>query len=199
MNNLPWNTHNEANVETTAADALALFDNAPEQAEPKGGLIPEGLHMARLESGKLEQSRKRNWCWCARWELTGGLYAGRRLMSRHWLTPKAVARTKRELGALGLTVEHLRGGPLPPVHAELSVKCLADECGNTFNEVKRVAPSNDAGTSTGTLQDGAQDANAGRATSTQGAAMQTSQAATQDAEPNADDSFLDDEFAEEGF
>lgn len=195
MNNTPWQTqNNEANTApATAADALALFNAAPEQAESTGGPIPAGRYLARLESGGLEQSGRGNWCFAARWTLTGGAYDGRRLVSRHWMTPAAVSRAKQELGALGLKAAHLQGGPLPEVLAELSVKCRADECGDVFNEVKRVAPVKGAAMPEKAAYTGAQDTNAAQAIQTPEAAETPSG----DTESGNDTAFLDEEFTEQ--
>ncbi len=198
----PWQTQsNEATTAAptpaTAADALALFNSAPEQAQTIGEPIPAGRYLARLESGCLEQSTKGNWCYAARWTLTGGPYDGRRLVSRHWLTPAAVARTKAELAALGLTAAHLQGGPLPEILAELSVKCRADECGDVFNEVKRVAPAKGAATAEKASYTGAQDTNAAQPIQTPCQASETPETAPRDAESGNDTAYLDDEFGEQ--
>ena len=193
--NSPWQTNNEANAApATAADALALFNSASEQAETTSGPIPAGRYLARLESGGLEQSGRGNWCYAARWILTGGPYDGRRLVSRHWMTPAAVSRTKAELGALGLTAAHLQGGLLPEVLAELSVKARADECGDVYNEVKRVAPAKGAVSTSCTAF---QDANAGATTQTPYPAPGTPVTPSRDADGGGDDAaFLDDEFGD---
>lgn len=197
MNSNPWKVQNhEVNTtSSTAADALALFNAAPEPAENTGGPIPAGRYLARLESGGLEQSGRGNWCYAARWTLAGGAYEGRRLVSRHWMTPAAVARTKQELGALGLTAQHLQGGPLPEVLAELSVKARADECGDVYNEVKRVAPAKGALTARENGQEGAHGANAGEGIQTPCPAPKTPETPSRDADGGGDDAaFLDDEF-----
>lgn len=196
--NSPWQTNNEANTApATAADALALFNAAPEQTETTGGPIPAGRYLARLESGGLEQSGRGNWCYAARWTLTGGPYDGRRLISRHWMTPAAVARTKQELGALGLTAAHLQGGPLPEVLAELSVKARADECGDVYNEVKRVAPAKGALTARENVQEGAHGTNAGATIQTPCQAPATLETPSRGANGGGDDAaFLDDEFGD---
>ncbi len=194
----PWQTQNEVNTTpATAAHALALFNSAPEQAQTIGEPIPAGRYLARLESGCLEQSTKGNWCYAARWTLTGGAYDGRRLISRHWLTPAAVARTKAELAALGLTAAHLQGGLLPEVLAELSVKCRADECGDVFNEVKRVAPAKGAATAEKASCAGAQDTNAAQPIQTPCQTPETPETPSRDAVSGNDAAFLDDEFGEQ--
>lgn len=188
MNNSPWIT-NEANTATleTMDGALGLFESAPEAtATTSGEPIPAGRYLARLESGGMEQSGKGNWCWTARWLLSGGAHDGRRLVSRHWLTPKAVARTKAELGALGLTAEHLRGAALPCIMAELSVKLRADECGDLYSEVKKVVPAKSAAMPEKTSYNAPQGTNGGAPIPTQGAPMETPQ--------DADCDYLDSEF-----
>lgn len=193
--NSPWQTNNEANAApATAADALALFNSAPEQAETASGPIPAGRYLARLESGGLEQSGRGNWCYAARWMLTGGPYDGRRLVSRHWLTPAAVARTKQELGALGLTAQHLQGGPVPSIAAELSVKCRADECGDVYNEVKRVTPAKGAAAAREGVQNAPQGQNAPVTASIPPQVTETPPGPIQTG--GGDDTFLDAEFGD---
>ncbi len=200
MKSSPWQTNTEANATSaTAADALALFDSTPAAPEASSGPIPAGRYRARLESGALEQSGRGNWCYAVRWQLTGGPYDGYRLVSRHWLTLAAVGRTKQELGALGLTVAHLRGqAAAPPVLAELSVKCRADECGDLYNEVKRVTPAKTTNTVPETRQDGAQGAIAGKDTQIPSPPSGTPEPPSRNANSSSDDnSYLDDEFGEQ--
>lgn len=123
-------------------DALDLFENAEVGApETASGPIKSGKYPAKLISGELEKARSGNTCFSIRWEIVASEYSGRRLISRHWLTARAVARTKAELSALGIGGEHLRGAvPLSGVQAVLSVVARADEAGDLFNEVKRVRP-----------------------------------------------------------
>lgn len=136
-NNNPW-----AGGANGFDDALDLFENAEVGAsEGASGPIKSGKYPAKLISGELEKARSGNTCFSIRWEIVASEYAGRRLVSRHWLTPKAVSRTKAELSALGIGGEHLRGVvPLSGVQAVLSVVARADETGDLFNEVKRVRP-----------------------------------------------------------
>jgi hypothetical protein len=106
-----------------------------------GGPIAPGKYPARLIGGELEKARSGNTCFCLRWEISEGEYAERRLLSRHWLTPKAVSRTKAELSAIGIDARHLRGAAaLPEARAVLSVVTRSDEASDLFNEVKRVRP-----------------------------------------------------------
>jgi len=197
MNNTPWQTNEVNAAPASAADALALFDNAPEQAQTASEPIPAGRYAARLESGGLEQSTKGNWCYAAHWTLTGGPYDGRRLVSRHYLTPLAVARTKAELGALGLTAANLQGGPLPEVLAELSVKARADECGDIYNEVKKVAPVKRAAMPENASYVGFQDTNAAQPIQTPCQASETPEAPSRGVESGNDTAYLDDEFGEQ--
>lgn len=122
-------------------EALEMFENAEASAEITLGPIASGKYKARLCGGELEKSRMGNTCFVLRWEITEGKSAGRRLISRSWLTPRAIARAKAELNALGIDGKHLRGAaPLPDVLAELSVVCRCDESQDLYNEVRRIKP-----------------------------------------------------------
>lgn len=122
-------------------EALEIFENAEASADVGLGPIQPGKYKAKLIGGELEKSRLGNTCYALRWEIAEGEYAGRRVVSRSWLTPKAISRAKAELATLGIGGEHLRGvAALPAAAAELSVVLRADEAGDTYNEVRRVRP-----------------------------------------------------------
>lgn len=134
-------TQNPWNATADFDDALEMFESTEVSPDVALGPIQPGRYKARLVAGALEKSRTGNACFALRWEIADGEHAGRRLVSRHWLTPKAIQRAKAELVALGIFGEHLRGAaPLPDVAAELSVASRADDAGDLYNEVRRVRP-----------------------------------------------------------
>jgi len=124
-------------------DVLSMFDGA--DAETAAGAIPPGKYRARLVDGHLDRAGTGTPCFGLKWELTDGEYQGRHLVSRHWLSAKAIARTKGDLGELGIGGEHLRGAvALPAVMAELKVVHRADDDGDLYQEIKRIRKIDDA-------------------------------------------------------
>lgn len=143
-------------------DVLSLFDTA--DAELSTGAIPPGKYKALLVAGHLDKARTGTVCFCCKWELVDGEFKGRHLISRHWMTPKSVARTKGDLLELGIEGAHLRGAcALPAVTAEISVIHRADDAGDLYQEIKRIRKIGD-----GTSVNGVQTTNAAGADTTQG-------------------------------
>ena len=140
-------------------DVLSMFDSA--DAETSAGAIPPGKYRARLVDGHLDRAGTGTPCFGLKWELTDGEYQGRHLVSRHWLSAKAIARTKGDLLALGIHGEHLRGAvALPAVLAELKVVHRADDDGDLYQEIKRIHPLNGGDTASINAHDGANGAGA---------------------------------------
>ena len=185
--NNPW----KQQADSVNDDILDLWEETAIPETPSG-VIPTGKYPARLVSGELDKARTGSVCFRISWELEGE-YAGRRLVSRHYLTPKAIGRTKSELVPLGIHGDHLRGAcALPQARATLSVVQRADEVGDLYNEVRRVAAIVEQGQASAptTSQDAAQAANGDVSTSP---AVPTTEASCAPAE-TTDDSFLDEEF-----
>ena len=133
-----WNQSNNTEFD----DVLFLYESA--DAEISAGAIPPGKYRARLVDGVLDRARTGNPCYAVKWELTDGEFQGRHLISRHWMTPKSISRTKGDLLALGIGGEHLRGAcPLPEVTAELSVVNRADVAGDLYQEIRRIRKIDD--------------------------------------------------------
>lgn len=130
-----WNQTNKNEFD----DVIALFDSA--DAETAAGAIAPGKYTARLVDGNLDKAGTGTACFCLKWELTEGEYQERHLISRHWLSAKAIGRTKGDLAALGIGGEHLRGAvALPAVMAEISVVHRADDAGDLYHEIRRIKP-----------------------------------------------------------
>lgn len=203
MNNFSWNTTKEASTAATNKfdDVLSMFDSA--DAETSAGAIPPGKYRARLVDGVLDRARTGNPCYAVKWELTDGEFQGRHLISRHWMTPKSISRTKGDLLALDIGGEHLRGAcPLPDVTAEISVVNRADDAGDLYQEIRRIRKIDDV-----TSVNGAQAANAGGAMSIHTPEADTADTAgeTLDGESGDDtaaalddESYLDKEFIDFG-
>lgn len=140
-----WNQSNNTEFD----DVLFLYESA--DAEISAGAIPPGKYRARLVDGVLDRARTGNPCYAVKWELTDGEFQGRHLISRHWMTPKSISRTKGDLLALGIGGEHLRGAcPLPEVTAEISVVNRADDAGDLYQEIRRIRKIDDTTSVDGT-------------------------------------------------
>ena len=187
QNNNPWKQNDDVND-----GILELWDDTPIQDTPSGA-IPSGKYPAKLIDGALGKARTGTAFFWISWELLEGEYAGRRLVSRHYLTPPAIGRTKSELVPLGIHGDHLRGAsPLPLARALLSVVQRADETGDLYNDVKRVAAMTEhkqENTSTAS-QDAPQNANGDIPESTSVSTPERPIAPPS----TADDDFLDKEF-----
>lgn len=142
---MKWNQTNTNEFD----DVLSLFENA--DAETSAGAIPPGKYQARLVNGNLDKAKTGTACFCLKWEITQGEYQGRNLISRHWLSAKAIGRTKGVLLELGIGGEHLRGAcPLPEVTAEISVVNRADDAGDLYQEIRRIRKIDDTTSVDGT-------------------------------------------------
>ncbi len=188
-----WNQNNSG-----FDDALSMFDSA--DAETSAGAIPPGKYRAQLVDGALDRARSGTPCFGLKWELTDGEFQGRHLVSRHWLSAKAIARTKGDLLALGIHGEHLRGAvALPAVLAELKVVHRADDDGDLYQEIKRIRKIDDVASVNGpqaangagadTIQASEADAAHGA-----GAAIPGDDAAA----PSGDDEIMDSEYVDFG-
>ena len=162
-----WNQTNANEFD----DVLSMFDSA--DAETSAGAIPPGKYRARLIDGALDKARTGTPCFGLKWELTDGEYQGRHLISRHWLSAKAIGRTKGDLLALGIGGEHLRGAAsLPDVMAELKITHRADDDGDLYQEIRRIRKIDDTAS-----VDGTYGANGAGAVSRHGAQADTPHAA----------------------
>ena len=184
-------------------DVLSMFDSA--DAETSAGAIPPGKYRARLIDGALDKARTGTPCFGLKWELTDGEYQGRHLISRHWLSAKAIGRTKGDLQELGIGGEHLRGAvALPAVTAELKVVHRADDDGDLYQEIKRIRKLDDVASVNGTHGAngaGADTIQASEASAADGAGAaipgDDGAAAIPDdggAAPSGDESIMDDEY-----
>jgi len=175
-------------------DVLSMFDSA--DAETSAGAIPPGKYRARLIGAALDKARTGTACYCVKWKLTDGEFAGRHLVSRFWLTPKAIGRAKGDLLALGIHGEHLRGAvALPAVVAELKVINRADEAGDLFTEIKHIRKIDDVAS-----VNGPQAANGAGADTIQANEANAADGARETlpdddgAEQSGDDDFVDTEY-----
>lgn len=185
-----WNYENKSDFD----DALALYDTAA--AETPAGAIPKGKYRARLVEGSLDRARTGTASFCIKWEITDGEFRGCKLISRYWLTPKAIGRAKGDLLALGIDGKHLRGAvALPDVTAEISVVNRADEAGDLFTEIKHIRKIDDVAS-----VNGPQAANGAGADTIQANEANAADGARETlpdddgAEQSGDDDFVDTEY-----
>lgn len=99
--------------------------------------IPAGTYEARLVEGKLFQSRQGTPGYKMMFEIADGEHAGRRCWHDLWITPAALAMTKRDLAKLGLNDLAQLEQPLPAVfRVKLRLALHRDDDGNTYNRVR---------------------------------------------------------------
>ena len=167
-------------------DLLGQYASVEPDLEVTQGPIAPGKYRARLILGDLEKYRSGSTCYKITWEITDSAFTGRQIVSRSWLTPKAISRTKAELTSLGIMGEHLRGAcSLPSVTAELSIVNRADEAGDLYAEVKRFRA---------VVQDGPDGANEATPTQEPPPEANVADSAMEGAKPNDEAvSFLDDD------
>ena len=125
-------------------DALKKAWNETEAAGEMGPL-PAGEYVARITAGELAASRTKG---TPGYKLTfrvlEGDYAGRRFWLDLWLTPPAIATTKKDLAKIGvplsLSYEELEkqlDQPLPQgIRCKAKLKLRKNDKGDDYNEVK---------------------------------------------------------------
>ena len=78
------------------------------------GAVPRGEYVCHVIKGELESSRtNRTPGYKIEFVILDGEYKGRRLWLDCWLTPAALAQSKRDLGKLGITSPEMMERPLP--------------------------------------------------------------------------------------
>ncbi len=123
----------------SGADFAPDFDStvATDMQSP----VPAGQYTARAVSGACGYSKNKVPFYEIRLEIVSGEHAGRRLVARWYLSPKALAHSKPELVLLGLeTLAQLRRGEVPAGLLAVYVALHTSDSGLTYSEVKRVLP-----------------------------------------------------------
>ncbi len=78
------------------------------------GPVPRGEYVCHVTKGELESSRtNRTPGYKIEFTILDGEYKGRKLWHDCWLTPAALAQSKRDLGRLGITSPAMMERPLP--------------------------------------------------------------------------------------
>ena len=112
----------------------AAWDGTP--AAPDEPPLPAGESVCRVTDGRLLANQRGTPEYRLTFEAAAGPFAGRCVWYHGYLTPKATARTKRELAPLGITTrEHLER-PFPPGFVcRVAVRQKKGTSGTLFNEV----------------------------------------------------------------
>jgi hypothetical protein len=107
------------------------------------GLLPAGEYSCRLLDGAAFTAKSGTRGYKITFEVVDGDHAGRRIWSEPmWLTPAAMALTKRELGRIGVTRLEQLDHPLPRgILATVKVVVYKDDDGTEYNRVKWFRPT----------------------------------------------------------
>lgn len=119
-------------------DILDRFDTA--EAAGDFAPLPKGVYVAVAVRGGLMTAKTGTRGYEIEFRVVEGEHAGRRLWRRWWLTPDALAYTKRDLAKLGVDTKEKLARPLPPdrLVCKLTVVVRKDDDGTERNEVKAV-------------------------------------------------------------
>jgi hypothetical protein len=117
-------------------DALARAWQTAKPAQDRGP-IPSGVYEAYIVDGQLFISSRGTAGYKVTFEVCHGEYAGRRIWHDLWLTPAAIAMTKRDLEKLGVTTLEQLEGPLPQgIKCRIKVALRQNDAGESYNVVR---------------------------------------------------------------
>jgi hypothetical protein len=98
--------------------------------------LPRGEYRCRVTDGELVQSKSGKPGYQLVFTVHAGDHKGRRLWHTAWLTPAALAMTKRDLAKLGVTSVDMLDNPLPAgIVVDVKVVVRADDDGVERNRV----------------------------------------------------------------
>ena len=102
------------------------------------GPVPRGEYECHVTRGELESSRTKGTPgYKVEFTILDGEYKGRKLWLDCWLTPAALAQSKRDLGKLGLATPEQMEYPLPRgIRCRVTVVLHADDNGIERNRVR---------------------------------------------------------------
>ncbi len=102
------------------------------------GPVPRGEYIAHVTKGELESSRTKGTPgYKIEFKIIEGQFAGQRLWHDCWLTPAALAQSKRDLGKLGITSPEMMERPLPRgIRCKVTVVVRRDDDGIERNRVR---------------------------------------------------------------
>lgn len=117
------------------ADFEALWNTT--EAASEFAPIPNGEYACRVTSGTRHQSRSGTPSYRLEFTVIGGEFAGRKVWLDCWLTPKALATSKRDLLKLGIDSAGKLNRDLPAGYvAKVRVVIRQDDNGTQRNEVR---------------------------------------------------------------
>ena len=102
------------------------------------GPVPRGEYVCHVTKGELESSRtNRTPGYKVEFTILDGDFKGRKLWLDCWLTPAALAQSKRDLGKLGITSPEMMERPLPRgIRCRVVVVLRRDDDGIERNRVR---------------------------------------------------------------
>ena len=102
------------------------------------GPVPRGEYVCRVTGGELESSRtNRTPGYKVEFTILDGDFKGRKLWLDCWLTPAALAQSKRDLGKLGIVSPEQMERPLPRgIRCKVTVVVRRDDDGIERNRVR---------------------------------------------------------------
>ena len=108
------------------------------QAAGDFGPVPRGEYVCHVSKGELESSRlNRTPGYKIEFTVIDGEFRGRKLWLDCWLTPAALAQSKRDLGKLGIATPEQMEYPLPRgIRCRVTVVLHADDNGIERNRVR---------------------------------------------------------------
>ena len=112
------------------------WNNTPAAGE--FGPVPRGEYVCHVTKGELESSRLKGTAgYKVEFTILDGEFKGRKLWLDFWLTPAALAQSKRDLGKLGITSPEMMERPLPRgIRCKVTVVLRKDDDGIERNRVR---------------------------------------------------------------
>ena len=108
------------------------------EAAGEFGPVSRGEYVCHVTKGELESSRtNRTPGYKVEFTILDGDFKGRKLWLDCWLTPAALAQSKRDLGKLGITSPEMMERPLPRgIRCKVTVVLRKDDDGIERNRVR---------------------------------------------------------------
>jgi hypothetical protein len=107
------------------------------QAAKERSPIPAGVYETYVTDGRLFTSNRGTAGYKLEFEICRGDYAGRKVWHDLWLTPAALALSKRDLQKLGITTLDQLEQPLPQgIKCRVKIVTRQNDSGETYNVVR---------------------------------------------------------------
>ncbi len=123
-------------LDGSGGDFNARWNNT--EAAGEFGPVPRGEYVCHVTKGELESSRsKATPGYKVEFVILDGEFKGQRLWLDCWLTPAALAQSKRDLGKLGIKSPEMMERPLPRgIRCKVTVVLRKDDDGIERNRVR---------------------------------------------------------------